>query len=457
MPPAEPGKEVKMPERTRKHLDYDDRCVIEEKVKEGRSARSIAELIEVSPSTVTREVKANRTMRPCRRKEVRPARKCANYEVCRRKRDACDVCTQGGGRSACRLCRVVTCCEVCDEFSPRVCLRLDSWPYVCDGCERRGGCDLPKARYDAKRAGEASADRRSESRRGISVDEEQLSAMVSVIAPLLKQGLSLDSIWMAHPGEFPVGVRTFYGWIEDGTVDIAALDLPRKARFRPRKRRKVAVGDRVDRTGRTYEDFLALPDEDRARAVQGDSVIGLASNSQRILSIHFPRMIFQIYVLLADGRSGRVVAALDAIEAYVGDREAFEAVMGIMVVDRGTEFDDFEGMERSALEPGERRCRVYYCDPMRPGQKAGCERNHSELRRILPKGRSDFDKLDATDVAVACSHVNSYPRRSLGGACPAEVARITLPASLLDSLGIERVPPDDVVLRPTLIAHAVEQ
>lgn len=446
-----------MPERKGRHLDCDDRCVIEERVREGRTASSIAEILEVSTSTVTREVRSNRTMRPCRRKAVRPARKCGNYEACRRKRDVCGKCEQRGHRSACRLCTIVDCCEVCDEFEPRVCLRLESWPYVCDGCEQRGRCDLPKARYDAKRAGEAAAGRRSDSRRGLSVTEEELASMVAVIAPLLKQGLSLEAIWMAHPGEFPVGVRTFYGWIESGTVGIASIDLPRKVRFRPRKRPKEGGRDRVDRAGRTHDDFLALPGEDRARVVQGDTVIGFGSNRQRILSLHFPRMVFQLYALLPDGGSDKVVSALDAIEAYIGSREAFEAVMGVILVDRGTEFDDYEGMERSILEPGSRRCRVYYCDPMSPGQKPGCERNHSELRRILPKGRSDFDALDATDVAVACSHVNSYPRRSLGGACPVEVARITLPASLLDSLGVERVPPDDVVLRPSLIAHAVKQ
>lgn len=127
-----------MPESKNKRLDYDDRCVIEEKVKEGRSARGVSGLLGVSPSTVTREVKADRTTRPCRRKEARPARKRASYEACRRKRDACDRRAQDGRRPACRLCRLVVCCDVCDGFAPRACTRLGPWPYVCDGCERRG-------------------------------------------------------------------------------------------------------------------------------------------------------------------------------------------------------------------------------------------------------------------------------------------------------------------------------
>ena len=84
------------------------------------------------------------------------------------------------------------------------------------------------------------------------------------------------------------------------------------------------------------------------------------------------------------------------------------------------------------------------------------EKNHEELRRILPKGRSDFDALSAVDVAAVCSHVNSYPRPSRGGACPYDLAAPELPAELLGNLGIVRVPPDDVTLRPALVAHAVE-
>ena len=50
-------------------------------------------------------------------------------------------------------------------------------------------------------------------------------------------------------------------------------------------------------------------------------------------------------------------------------------------------------MERSCLVEGARRDRVFYCDAMQSSQKARAERNHERLRRILPKGRSDFDAL----------------------------------------------------------------
>ena len=106
-------------------------------------------------------------------------------------------------------------------------------------------------------------------------------------------------------------------------------------------------------------------------------------------------------------------------------------------------------LERSCIRK-RARCKVFYCDPMKSWQKPQCERNHSELRKIIPKGAS-FKRLTPRKLAVVCSHVNSYGRHVLGGACPYQVARITVPAELLDALGVVHVPPQDVVMSPSLI------
>ena len=190
--------------------------------------------------------------------------------------------------------------------------------------------------------------------------------------------------------------------------------------------------------------------------MQADSVIGFEHNVQSILTLHLVRHSFQLYLLQAGLAARFTVAAFDAIEAYLGSPEAFEAIFGTILADRGVEFDDWAGMERSCLKEGARRCHVFYCDPMRSDQKAEVEKNHEELRRVLSKGRSDFDALSAVDVATICSHVNSYPRPSREGRCPFELAAPELPDELLGNLGIVKVPADDVLLRPALAAHAVE-
>lgn len=227
--------------------------------------------------------------------------------------------------------------------------------------------------------------------------------------------------------------------------------------MRPRRKAARPARDRVDRTGRTFDDFSALPLEDRARVVQGDSVEGLEGNRQDLLSLFVPSVAFRIYMPKGHVRKEDTVACLDGIERACGSPEAFEAAIPVLLVDRGCEFDDWEGMERFCLAPGRRRCRVFYCDAMDSNQKSQCERDHEQLRRILPKARSDFDKLSAADVALCASHVNSYPLARRAGKCAFELASGCFPPALLAFLGLKQLDPDEVVLKPYLMPHAVRQ
>ena len=119
----------------------------------------------------------------------------------------------------------------------------------------------------------------------------------------------------------------------------------------------------------------------------------------------------------------------------------------VILGDRGSEFLDFGKIETGM--DGARRTSMFYCDPVKPGQKGAAEKNHVELRKILPKG-TDFDALAFADVSLACSHVNSYVRPGQGAA-PIALASLALPRNLLESLGIEAVPPDDVIMKPSLL------
>ena len=72
------------------------------------------------------------------------------------------------------------------------------------------------------------------------------------------------------------------------------------------------------------------------------------------------------------------------------------------------------------------------------------------IRRVLPKGTS-FEGLTQYDVSTVASAVNNYPRRSLGGKTPLQAASRLLPKDLLGELGIVRMRPDEVVLKPSLL------
>lgn len=444
-----------MPGGNGRHLTIESREAIEEGLANGDSARTIAKRIGASPSTVTREVKANRTVRePKLPYGKQRSWRCAHVADCHRSGSACGGCPSR--LTPCRTCKTRDCTRSCPDFELKMCPAVRRWPYVCPpGCPRRRSCGLPKCSYRAADAQDSYRLRLASSREGADISPEELAAMDAIVAPLVRRGQSFEAIWAVHGDELPVCARTAYNYQEAGLLSTADIELPRKVRLKPRRRSRQSRA-RVDRTGRTWDDFCALPLEDRARVVELDSVEGRAQGARDIFTLHVAAVSFQIFLLKEHADPAAVVAWLDVAERAMGSPEAFASVFGVLLADRGVEFDDAAGVERSCLAPGKRRCRLFWCDAMASNQKARAERNHQQLRRVLPKGRSDFDALSAWDVAVLCSHVNSYPLPGRGGRCAFELAQGLLPSALLDELGLARVPADEVTLRPSLLRHAVD-
>lgn len=427
-----------MPKGKCKHMTIDDRVRIQRGIEEKKSVSSIAREIGVSPSTVSRELKSNRTKvfrdnpnwNPCARKAG-----CKAVNVC----GCCEI-------ARCKDCHKVRCWEVCGDYEERTCDLLGRAPFVCIDCHRHPNCRFVRARYTAVEAQLSYEKRLVETREGIALSPAELESLVKLVKARLVQGWSLEAIWAVHASVLPVSLRTVYKYVDAGLMGLANIDLPRKVRYKPRK---AISGHRlVDRDGRSYSDFMDLPQEIRGRAVQMDTVIGKKGDFKCILTIHFPKIRFQIMLLLEEHTCECVVGALDWIETIVGTAE-FARLFGVILTDRGIEFCDFEAIERSCLSNA-RRCRVYYCDPLRSNQKASCEKNHVELRRIIPKGES-LEALTQYDVATACTHVNNYPRKSLGGKTPFSLAAKLLPKGLLDELGITRLRADEVTLRPSAL------
>ena len=124
-----------------------------------------------------------------------------------------------------------------------------------------------------------------------------------------------------------------------------------------------------------------------------------------------------------------------------------------VLTDNGAEFSDEARSPRSSARA--RRDEAVLLRPGRSDQKGACERNHVEIRKLLPKGAGlRFDRLSPADTALAMSHVNSEPRGALGFSTPARAFRAMLgddAAALLDAYGVEDVPLAELDLTPGLI------
>lgn len=431
-----------MPKKERGHLTQGDRMFIEEQLRSSAGIPDIARKLRVEPSTVRREVKRNAV------EESPSFLVVESRNICLRK-DTCKLSAICGNGCImpCRTCKKSLCNTVCPEFKPNPCPWHTKPPYVCNDCRRRYGmgCGYEYRFYDGKMAHEAAEKRKSDSRAGVDCTREQLEKMAGFVRPLLKKGQSPENIWSNHGEKLPISLRTFYNYTELGVFDsIANLDLPKKVVFKIRKKKEGPPAPRHDLDGRTYGDFQNLPAEEQMNAVEMDCVV----SDKAILTLLFRRFNFQFMLYLPAKNQAEVGRALDMLEGLIGAR-AFKKWFGTILTDRGSEFLDFYVLEKSRKGKG-RRCRVFYCDPMKSGQKGRCEKNHVELRKIIPKGTS-FQHLTPRKLAIVCSHVNSYGRPLLGGSSPYQLASQVLPEELFVGLGIERVAPEEVIMKPGLV------
>ena len=438
--------------QTRRQLTYDDRENIEAGLNRNDTLATISKTIGRAQKVVTAEIKRNWTDDPKGMLTVKTRNICVHQRTCK----VTGLC-KNGCLQRCGRCKHWLCNSLCPDFEAKMCPRHQEPPYSCNSCQKRwgSGCEYPYRFYEAKNAHDQAGRRRSESRAGIDCDQETFERAIEAISDGLENGQSPAHV-IENSDEVPFSTSTFYRLVDTGKAGkIIKIRLRRAVRFKPRKKnasRKDGCIPRELLKGRTYDDFKALDENLKAAVVEVDTVVGrLGVDKKAILTLYFRRFHFQLFLLLDEHTSDEVVRMLDLLDDL--SCGLFPKLFPILLCDRGTEFANVLRMENR--KNGTPRTRVFFCDPLQSQQKGGAEKNHVELRKVLPKGKTDFDALTGRDMALCMSHVNSYCRKSLDWFSPIELAMVILPASLTDALGIERVDPKDVNLTPYLVPHAM--
>ena len=354
---------------SRKHLTYDDRLAIQAGLQKGLKIAQIAKNIGKDRAAVGREVKAHRRL-----VTTSGGSNCIHHKTCTRILDCRSGCFRGKRQcqTACGRCQ-----EGCPEYQEEFCSDYEKSPFVCNACAYRLRCRLRRMLYDAKYAQEQYEKTLSESRRGISLTEQELDRINDTISPLLKKGQSLPTICERYRDELPVTDRTIYSYIDAGLLDARNIDLRRKLR-RP-ERKKSGPVLRVDRKchiDRTYEDCQAyMAQNPDAMVSQMDSVI-LHTGGQAILTILFTNCDLQRMFLRERNTAASVTEIFWELRRRLGEAY-FSMLFQVIVTDRGSEFTDPMKIEADP-ETGEVQCRVFYSDPMNSSQKSNCEKNGTD-------------------------------------------------------------------------------
>lgn len=387
-----------------KHLSLEDRIRILEGVGKRLSIRAIAKAVSCAPSTVSRELKKRRILEE----------------------------------------------RTCWRHESHGCLRTSAAPWVCDGCPNLPACHNRKYRYRPQKAQQAYEKELHECRQKIRTGAIGMDHIDAILTPLIqKKHQTLGHVYAVHGHELGISRSTCYRYISQGRLTVKDMDLPRRVRYRRQKKAKkdTTVWNPRFRENRDYAAFQAFASANPTLPVaEMDSVIGKPGTGEKVLlTVLLRKSNFMLAFLREKNDAQSVIDLFDRIQKTLGiDR--FRASFAIILTDNGSEFKRPEEMERSPR--GKLRCHIFYCDARASQQKGRCEKNHEYIRMFFPHGAS-FSSLTQSDVNLMMSHINSVRRDSFKGLSPFDLLTKGQ-LSDMKKLGLTPIPPDRVVLSPSL-------
>lgn len=430
-----------------KHLTAEERKTIADCLKEKASFKSIGCELGKDCTTIAKEVKNHITISQvgCTGKVYNNCRHRFHCgEAC-----LCDECTYRRMINRCRSCN--KCNFICEKYKPDPCQKLKKPPSVCNGCPKKHNqCTLEKHLYIPKTAQKEYELSLRVSRTGIGITENEVAQLNALFSPLLRKKQSIHHICVNHPDSVMVSENTIYRLVDYNLFDARNIDMPRKVRYAPRRKKKIFKVDKNCRVGRTYEEYRNYRENHpEVPETQMDSVEG-KKGGKVLLTIHFVRAECMLAFLRDANDSQSVINIFNRLYLELGP-DVFCALMPLLLGDNGSEFSNPKALEFDGQ--GNQRTHVFYCDPSAPEQKGSCERNHKFIRMFIPKGTS-LDIYTQADINLMMDHINSYGRPSLGNKSPYELLEFMYGKKLLSLLGCHRIAPDEVTLSPDIFRKA---
>ena len=252
---------------------------------------------------------------------------------------------------------------------PKKCEKLQKAPFVCNGCPNAKKCRLNKFFYNAEYAHQEYERILKESR----------------------EGIDQTTIVNNHP-ELNVSERTLYNYQEQGYLETKNIDLPRKVRYKKRKRnndKKFSKQQKENqcRIGRNYQDFLLYTKENNiVYYTEMDTVEGMIGIGQScFLTLYLKQSQFLFIFKISEQTITCVNNKIYEIKTTIGN-EMFHKIFPIILTDNGSEFKKPEEIENNGEHVIDSK--VFYCDPQRSDQKSQIELSHEYIRRFIPKGIS---------------------------------------------------------------------
>lgn len=382
------------------HLNYQDRCNIQYGLTLGYSYNFIGNYIGVNRSTIMREVKSHL-------KKL----------------------SKGASRNGCKR-------------------------ITCNGCSKLGKCVMKKQFYSASKADYEYKKALVQTRQKHQLAKVDILKINELLVDGIERGLGLYSIMLEDNGNIiNISEKTLRKYINDGLFTIKNYHLREKGKRKIKKNKENRSVIRASskrakmRFGRLYADFLRfLHKNPDLQVVEFDTVHGTQEENECILTIMFVGLGFQI---------GLKVKKYDTHDVNKKIRELFsrfskktrKKLFAICLADNGDEFDLFPQIEFD--ENGEQLIHTFFTRPYKSSDKARCERNHRELRKLFPKGKP-LAHFTQEQIDEAFSHLNSSTRKVLNGLTPYQMMKNKYGERIISLMNIKKISFKKVRLKPLI-------
>lgn len=426
-------------------MTRENREFIETYLSENRSIKEISSFLSKDPTTISKEIRRNRTYKE-------PSKFGGYSNICINRYN-CNLYSECSNTSCFNECSRCNKCNIsCNQFKAEICSRLKRAPHVCNSCPKKTSCRLEKYYYSAKDAQKKYESLRTSSRTGINLSEDELKSLDELTAPLIKRGQPISHIFAKHKEDIPCTSRTFYSYVEKGILSLQNIDLRRKVRYKKRKRKKEQSIRRNAKllVGRKYTDFIDfISINNDAKVVEMDTVEG-TKGGKVLLTLFFRETKLMILKLLNNKTQQSVIEALNEIEESIGS-DRFVKIFPVILTDNGSEFLDPVALEKS-IQGALKRTSIYYCDPNSSFQKGGIEKNHEYIRYVVAKGNS-FNDFTQEDIDLLMNHMNNTARDNLNSRTPMELAQLLIDPQIIEKLSLKIIPSDEICLTAKLLSR----
>lgn len=356
-----------------KHITEEQRKVICSGIAHQYKLKEIAEVLNIDPTSISKEVKRNRD-------------------------------------------------QVSVGLDSRNCKKINRWPYVCANCSKKyGNCIYSKYKYVVSSAQIKANNNLINSRKGLDINEEDYEKIDNIIKTGVDNKKSIYQIKIENNNIIKQSISTLYRYINEGYLTIKRHNLPCACTYKKRKHNKkydYSENKIIDRSNHTYIDYLAYIHSHPGIYVwQLDFLGAKKTDNNNILSLVLPNLQLTLLDFVNKPNSQKVVEFFNDIEDKVG-LETFKELIPVLLTDRDPCFSDIIGICFSHIT-GEERCKIFYCDAYVSNQKPNIENINKQLRLFFPKGKS-IDKYTKNDIKTINKTLLNKPLKSLDSFTPKE-------------------------------------